>query len=226
MTTHRTPTAHRTPARRATRAVALSAALLLGAALALAGCGDDGEAGTPTTPSPSTPVPSTPSASAADITFLQGMVPHHEQATEMAALVDGRTQDADVVALAEQIRAEQQPEVEEMTALLAAYGEPLPSAGATEDSMAGMGGMDHGDGATGMAGMMGAEEMTSLESLSGTEFDRAWLSMMVEHHEGAIAMFQDVLDGSGDPRVRKVAEGIVTAQQAEIATMRELLDAG
>ncbi|MEJ5867116.1 DUF305 domain-containing protein [Pseudokineococcus sp. 5B2Z-1] len=223
-------TCTRSTARRAAGALALAAGLVL------AGCGDDVEAGGPApvaSTAPSASAGSSATASAADVAFLTGMVPHHRQATEMAQLVDGRTENAEVIALAEQIKGEQQPEIDEMSALLQSYGEPVPEAMSGEGmSMDGMDhegmdheGTDHG-GASGMEGMMSPEDMASLEAASGAEFDRMWLSMMVEHHEGAVAMSETALADAQDPQVRELAQRIITAQEAEISTMEGLLAQG
>lgn len=83
-----------------------------------------------------------------------------------------------------------------------------------------MDGMDH----SGMDGMMSPEQMEDLESAEGGEFDTLWLEMMIEHHEGAIAMSTDqVADGQNADAVG-LAEDIAEAQQAEITQMREMLE--
>ncbi|GAA2018346.1 DUF305 domain-containing protein [Pseudokineococcus marinus] len=239
MTTHRT-TSTRPTARRAAGALALAAALVL------AGCGDDVEAGGPApvaSSAPSASAGSSASASAADVAFLTGMIPHHRQATEMAQLVDGRSEDPEVTALAQQIEGEQQPEIDEMSALLESYGEPVPEGmpgeGMSMDGMDHEGmdheGMEHEDmdhegtdhgGASGMEGMMSPEDMASLEAASGAEFDRMWLTMMVEHHRGAVSMSETALEDAQDPQVRELAQRIITAQEAEISTMEGLLAQG
>ncbi|WP_298990023.1 DUF305 domain-containing protein [uncultured Pseudokineococcus sp.] len=215
----------RSTARRAAGALALAAGLVL------AGCGSDVEEGAATSmtsPEPSASAGSSATASAADVAFLTGMVPHHRQATEMAQLVDGRTENAEVIALARQIEGEQQPEIDEMSALLQSYGEAVPEGMSGEGmSMEGMDheGMDHG-GMSGMEGMMSPEDMASLEAASGAEFDRMWLTMMVEHHRGAVTMSETALEDAQDPQVRELAQRIITAQQAEISTMEGLLAQG
>jgi uncharacterized protein (DUF305 family) len=81
-------------------------------------------------------------------------------------------------------------------------------------------GMDHGD----MPGMMSDEDMTALEEASGAEFDRMWMKMMIEHHQGAIDMAQDQLDEGANAEAKTLAQEIIDTQEAEIATMREMLD--
>lgn len=183
-----------------------------GAALVLAGCGTDSP-GTSSTPGASTSaVESQAQFNDADVLFLEGMYPHHAQAVEMADMVAGHTDNADVVALAAAIKAAQQPEMDRMTTWLQQWGQPVSTA-----DMSGMHDMDHGDG------MMSADQMDALTALSGTEFDRRWLTMMIEHHEGAIDMADTELVDGENPEVRQMASDIVTAQQKEIADMRAAL---
>ncbi|MDH6292096.1 DUF305 domain-containing protein [Rhodococcus opacus] len=183
-----------------------------GAALVLAGCGTDSP-GTSSTPGASTSaVESQAQFNDADVVFLEGMYPHHAQAVEMADMVAGHTDNADVVALAAAIKAAQQPEMDRMTTWLQQWGQPVSTA-----DMSGMHDMDHGDG------MMSADQMDALTALSGTEFDRRWLTMMIEHHEGAIDMADTELVDGENPAVRQMASDIVTAQQKEIADMRAAL---
>ena len=183
-----------------------------GAALVLAGCGTDSP-GTSSTPGASTSaVESQAQFNDADVVFLEGMYPHHAQAVEMADMVAGHTDNADVVALAAAIKAAQQPEMDRMTTWLQQWGQPVSTA-----DMSGMRDMDHGDG------MMSADQMDALTALSGTEFDRRWLTMMIEHHEGAIDMADTELVDGENPEVRQMASDIVTAQQKEIADMRAAL---
>ena len=183
-----------------------------GAALVLTGCGTD-SAGTSSTSGASTSaVESQTQFNDADVAFLEGMYPHHAQAVQMADLVAGHTDNADVVALAAAIKAAQQPEMDRMTTWLQQWGQPVPT-----PDMSGMHGMNHG------AGMMSADQMDALTALSGTEFDRQWLTMMIAHHEGAIDMANTELADGENPEARQMATDIVTAQQKEIADMQAAL---
>jgi len=147
----------------------------------------------------------------ADVAFVQGMIPHHEQAVEMSDMMTGRTVSNSTAALAEQIRAAQTTEVALMQGFLAEWGVELdPHAGHSGDHFMGK-------------GMMSDEQLDELESAGGVDFERMWLTMMLEHHQGAVAMANTVLSGGSDPRVRTLAEGIVAAQQAEIAQIEALL---
>lgn len=148
----------------------------------------------------------------ADTMFAQMMIPHHEQAIELAdmALDPATGAGPDVLALAEAIAAAQDPEIAEMTALLDGWGEPI----AMDE------GMDHSGM---MSGMLTVEELDALSALRGADFDRKWLESMIAHHEGAIEMADDVLADGESPAVRDLAERIVAAQADEIAQMRALL---
>lgn len=179
------------------------------AALVLTGCSTD-SAGTSTTSGATTSAAQSQAQfNDADIAFLNGMYPHHAQAVEMADLVAGRTDNADVVALAAAIKAAQQPEMDRMATWLQQWGQPVPAS-----DTSGMHGMNHGDG------MMSADQLDALTALSGAEFDRQWLTMMIEHHEGAIEMANAELADGENPDVKQMATDIVTAQQREIADMQ------
>lgn len=152
---------------------------------------------------------------AADVMFVQMMIPHHKQAVEMSEVIlakDGV--DPEVVALAEQIRAAQDPEVDLMEQWLDDWGLP---------SMSGMDGMDHGGGSGGMDGMMSDEQMAELQSADGVTGATLFLELMIEHHVGAVEMAEQVIDDGRDADVRALAEEMIVGQTAEITTMRELL---
>lgn len=158
---------------------------------------------------------------AGDVTFAQGMIPHHEQAVEMAviALDPARGAGSDVTDLAKRIQGAQGPEIELMTGWLSEWGQSV-------DGMEGhsMEGMDTAD-MPGMEGMMTADEMTGLEAATGPAFDKLWLEMMVRHHEGAVAMSKTVETDGKAAVVKELAGKIVSAQEAEIAEMKQLLAA-
>ena len=165
-----------------------------------------------------------PTFNDADFTFAQNMIPHHQQAVEMAVIaLDGaRKPSAAVKGLAERIQKAQQPEIDLMTGWLNAWGKSAP---ASEDTMdhSQHGGMDDEATMSGMAGMMSVAEMKDLEIASGAAFDAAWMEMMVRHHEGAIVMAKTVQSAGVNPEVKQLAGKIVTAQKAEIAEMKTIL---
>lgn len=149
---------------------------------------------------------------AADVMFVQMMIPHHEQAIEMADLVlDTPGIDPAVITLATEIKAAQGPEIEQMEQWLDDWGMPSMPGG-------------HG-GHGGMDGMLSEEELQRLDDAEGEEATRLFLEGMIEHHEGAIDMADDVIDDGENAAVRELADAIVVTQQAEIDLMRELLSA-
>lgn len=161
----------------------------------------------------------------ADVTFTRGMYPHHAQAVMMSDLVDGRTDNPEIVELAAQISAAQAPEMEQMTTLLEFFGEPVPMEMDTESGETESGEMGDTDMSE-MSGMMSAEDMSALGAASGAEFDRMWLTMMITHHTGAIEMSEVELDEGINAEAQQLATDIIAAQEAEIATMNGLLEQG
>ena len=200
-------------------AAAFAAAVTL--TLVLAACGDattsDSSAGAPTAAAEVTEAHND-----ADITFAQGMIPHHQQAVMMSEMAEGRTDNADVLELSGEISAAQEPEIQTMTAFLEAWGAGGPMDGMDHstmdaDDMAAMPGME------GMSGMMTPQQMSDLEAAEGPDFDRMFLQLMIEHHEGAVEMATTQLDDGENPDARALAEEIIQAQESEIARMQDLL---
>lgn len=183
----------------------LIAAMVAAPLFTLAACGNDDDAGTPA------------DHNDADVTFAQQMIPHHEQAIEMAELAGNLAASKAVSDLAADIEAAQGPEIDTMTGWLESWGEDVPE----EEGMAGMDDADMSSGD--MNGMMSDEQLAELEAATGTKFDRMFLTMMIEHHEGAIEMAQAEQAEGQNPDAKALAGDIETAQTEEIATMRELL---
>ena len=156
----------------------------------------------------------------ADVTFAQQMIPHHQQAIEMADLAETRADSQEVKDLAADIEAAQAPEIETMTGWLEDWDEDVPESG--------MSGMDHGGhdmsgDSSEMTGMMSAEDMTALAAASGAEFDQMFLTMMIEHHQGAIEMAQtEQAEGEFEAAI-ELAEQIESTQTTEIEAMQDLL---
>ncbi|MEU0880436.1 DUF305 domain-containing protein [Lentzea sp. NPDC005914] len=148
-----------------------------------------------------------------DIAFAQGMVPHHQQAIDMAKLVPTRSQNPKVLDLAKKVEAAQDPEITKMNEWLKAWGAPASTS---------MPGMDHGS-MPGMSGMMTAEDMKMLDQAKGAAFDKMWLEMMIKHHEGAVEMAKTELSKGGSADAKKLAQDIIDAQQKEITEMQGLL---
>jgi uncharacterized protein (DUF305 family) len=187
-------------------------ALMATAGLTLTACGGESDEAKSDTPS-------TSKFNDADVSFAQQMVPHHEQAIEMAQLAQGRASSADVLELADNIEAAQGPEIDTLKGWLESWGEDGPSSD--------MAGMDHGDMSNdsggAMAGMMDEDEMNDLKAASGAAWDRMFLEMMIRHHEGAIEMAQAEVDDGQNPDATAMAAKIISDQQAEITQMQQLL---
>lgn len=182
--------------RRFTLIFALSAALF-----AITGCAQS-NTGT-------TPVASTAASNAADVMFAQMMIPHHQQAVEMSAIILAKTGvDQRIVDLAQKIRQAQQPEIDQLADLLTAWG-------ASTEMMPGM---NHGT-----TGMLSANDLALLASASGAEAGKIFVQQMIEHHEGAIEMAKTEIAHGSHVGVMTMARAIVDAQTAEITVMKDLL---
>ena len=155
---------------------------------------------------------------AADVAFARGMIPHHRQAVEMAAMVPSRTSNPDVRMLATHISWDQQAEIRTMTGLLAQWGEPEAM---DHGGMPGMPGMVDGV----MPGMVDGATMAQIKSLNGPAFDQLWITSMIDHHQGAVTMARTELADGRSPDAKKLAEMIIIAQQREIAQMNNLVSA-
>lgn len=159
----------------------------------------------------------------ADIQFAQQMIVHHRGALAMAEVAADRADSEEVRALAEQISAAQQPEIDTMTDWLQAWGEEAPAGTAAGDT----GGMDHGDmggmDVGSMPGVMTEEQMTDLQNAEGAAFDRMFLEMMVEHHKGAVEMAETEQAEGENPEAVELAGRIIEDQTREIERMQQLL---
>jgi len=151
----------------------------------------------------------------ADVAFVQNMIPHHEQALVMTAMVADRTASSDLPLLAERMDISQRAEISQLETWLDAHGHH--SAGGH-----GSHGEDHAEL---MPGMLTEPELSRLESASGHTFDRLFLQLMIRHHEGAVLMVGDLLaqGGGQEPSVFQLAQHIDADQRVEIARMRSLL---
>jgi uncharacterized protein (DUF305 family) len=146
-----------------------------------------------------------------DVTFATNMIPHHQQAIDLSAMVPDRSANAELIALAKQISAAQQPEIEIMKVFLVQWNE-------NPDTNAGHAG--HGSP---MAGMVDAATMTKLESLNGAEFDKLWLESMISHHQGAIDMANAEIANGDNVDAKTLAKNIVATQGTEIGQMKQML---
>ena len=153
--------------------------------------------------------------SAGDVMFLQGMISHHAQAMEMSALVDSRTNREPMQLLAQRISLSQEDEISMMQDWLEERGLDFPTTDA-----------HHSDDFNLMPGMLSTEDMTSLERSDGNEFDRLFLEFMIEHHEGALEMVDNLLDQQGaaqEPILYAFTSDVTSDQSAEIDRMDLML---
>ena len=177
--------------------------LALAAALLLAACNQGGEEQAQGT------APAEAAPNDADVTFTQNMIPHHQQAIEMAQLVDSHTDRPELRKLADSIQSSQRQEITQLQGWLRSWGKPMtPSEG--------HGG--HGD--TEMPGMMSEADMRRLMAATGTEFDLAFVDMMATHHQGAIDMANTELKDGSLPEVTRLAQQIIHTQQDEIEQLK------
>ena len=151
--------------------------------------------------------PASTGHNAADTMFTQGMIPHHEQAVEMSEMMLGKKDiPAAVTDLATRIKAAQAPEIETMTGWLKDWNESATmGAGHTMD------------------GMMGQDDLKQLEAAQGTEAAKLFLKQMIAHHQGAVTMAKTESSQGKNPDAIKLSTNIVTAQEAEIKEMQDLL---
>ncbi|WP_019812281.1 DUF305 domain-containing protein [Saccharomonospora halophila] len=145
----------------------------------------------------------------ADIDFARDLAPHHEQAVVTAELAPERASDPAVRDLAERIAAAQEPETDQLLAMLRMWGEDVTPGGDSGEH-------EHSH-------LMTEETFQQLHDTTGTEFDTLWLRTMLEHHRGAVEIAQAQLDDGSDTLATMYAEKIVDRQTRQITEMRELL---
>lgn len=194
-----------------------AAALLLSSCTSPAGsAGSPGDGHTDHTHTADEPaITGTPEGyNADDVAFATTMIPHHRQAVELSGLVDSRSTDPELVGLAQQIAAAQQPEIETMKVFLVQWNENPD----TSSGHAGHGGS--------MQGMVDDATMARLNSLSGAEFDKLWLESMIGHHQGAVEMAKAEITNGDNGDAKRLAQSIVDTQQAEIGQMNQMLGGG
>ncbi|MFJ2784132.1 DUF305 domain-containing protein [Streptomyces sp. NPDC093249] len=217
----------RTFTQRTARKLALVGAVTA-TGLLLAACGtDDGMSGTDhsstsasasASASASTGTPSGAATDAAapgpfndaDVMFAQMMIPHHEQALEMAELADGRAEDSEVKSLVAAIEKAQDPEIQKMKAWLKGWNKP-ESAG-------------HGSGGHSMSGMMSEKDMKDLAAVKGKAFDRKFAELMIAHHDGAVEMAKEEQKNGSNATAKALADDVVRTQSDEISALRKILD--
>ncbi|MFI6031486.1 DUF305 domain-containing protein [Amycolatopsis magusensis] len=181
-------------------------------ALVLAGC--SGEEAAPE-PGPQAPPPAAVAGlqvsaefNEADVAFATEMIPHHQQAVDMAALAVEKSGDEKVKALALKIRDAQDAEMAQLSGMLEVWGQQPP-----EDP-----GLDHG----GHSGMVTDADMMALESATGAEFDRKFVELMTRHHEGAVRVSDGEKANGKNPQAKDLAGKISQDQQAELTELKSL----
>ena len=178
------------------RRILATGAALLALAMIIAACGNSSDKS-------STGQPHNP----ADVTFAQHMIPHHQQAVQMSDMVVGKQGiDPRVVTLAQQIKAAQGPEIQQMQTWLSQWGAPTTMA-------------DHGR----MTGMVSQQDLAALNQAQGLEASKLFLTQMIAHHQGAIGMAQTEIKSGQDPSAVAMAHSIVDSQQQQITDMQGLL---
>lgn len=160
----------------------------------------------------------------ADVEFAAAMVEHHAQAIQMANFTIGRDGlDPRIAELAEEIRLTQTAEIDELAAFLRSWGEEVPETGfATGDSHTHDDDMAPGEHA-GVPGMMTGAEMEELAAARGDAFAESWMRMMVEHHEGALEMIDELQADGEHEGLRSLAEEMESAQRTEIGHLERWL---
>jgi uncharacterized protein (DUF305 family) len=153
---------------------------------------------------------------------MQGMIMHHAQAVEMTALIASHTENKDLRSLGARISSSQSDEIKFMKRWLAARGEAISM------SMPGMPEMDRsGQPMALMPGMLTPEQMEALGKAKGAEFDRLFLTGMIQHHGGALTMVKDLFDTAGagqDADLFNFATDADNTQRAEIKIMQSMLE--
>ncbi|MEV1238655.1 DUF305 domain-containing protein [Nonomuraea sp. NPDC050022] len=144
----------------------------------------------------------------ADVMFTQMMIPHHEQAVEMAGLAPSRASDIEVTELAEKIKASQEPEIQTMKGWLTAWNKPEMSSHVGHE----------------MPGLISEEAMEQLRKAKGKKFDKLFARHMIVHHNGAIEMVRTQEAEGADPKVKKVATHMASHQRDEVAQLQTIVD--
>jgi uncharacterized protein (DUF305 family) len=159
---------------------------------------------------------------AADIHFMTGMISHHAQAIKMAKWSAAHGANPAVIRLSERIATSQADEIALMQSWLRDRNQPAPEPDPAGMKMS-MGGVEH---VMLMPGMLSPEQMTQLDAARGNEFDRLFLTFMIQHHRGAITMVRELFSAPGagqDEVVFKFANEVEIDQETEIARMQQML---
>lgn len=194
-----------------------------------------GAPGQPTKELPSGTRATLPPRSAKDVEFMQGMIMHHAQAVEMTALIESRTQNKELRLLGARISKSQSDEIDFMKRWLESRGKStsmqmpkmsgMKMAGMNMPDMK-MGAMDKPSQPMLMPGMLTPKQMEELKNSKGAEFDRLFLAGMIQHHDGALIMVEDLFNTAGagqDAELFTFATDVDSGQRAEIKIMETML---
>ncbi len=184
-----------------------------------------GAPGQPTRTLPPSTRATLPPRSPKDVEFMQGMIMHHAQAVEMTALIESHTKNKNVRLLGARISQSQSDEIKFMKRWLEIRGEPVSSPMPGMPSMD-MPGHDMSSHHNHMPGMLTPKQMDALRKAKGAEFDRLFLTGMIQHHNGALIMVKDLFDTSGagqDAELFNFASDVDSGQKAEIKIMQTML---
>lgn len=162
---------------------------------------------------------------AADVSFMTGMIAHHAQALLIAGWAPSHGASQRVSVLCERIVVAQTDEIVAMQRWLRERDLPVPDGKPSSGlAMAGMPGMDHAM----MPGMLTAPQLAQLDSARGTQFDRLFLTFMIQHHQGALVMVDQLFGSTGalrDDQMYKFASDVSADQSTEIERMQKMLGA-
>ncbi|MDO9476802.1 MAG: DUF305 domain-containing protein, partial [Pseudohongiella sp.] len=156
----------------------------------------------------------------ADVKFMQDMIMHHDQAVQMTAMIEGRSQRDEVRQLGERISASQDDEMQFMVDWLEEQGQPVMPPAADRSTHA------HHSGHSTMAGMLTDAELANLRAAQGNQFDTLFMQFMIKHHQGAITMVDELLAKQGtaqDPVLFEFISEVKTEQNSEIERMTAML---
>ena len=179
-----------------------------------------GAPGQPTRSLPATTRATLPPHSPADTQFMQNMIMHHAQAVEMTALIDSHTENKDLRSLGARISRSQADEIKFMKRWLTARDEAIAP------PMHHMPGMDMSSHQMLMPGMLTEKQMAALRKAKGQEFDKLFLSGMIQHHNGALIMVKELFDNAGagqDAELFNFVTDVDSGQRAEIRIMQTML---
>jgi uncharacterized protein (DUF305 family) len=147
----------------------------------------------------------------ADVEFMQGMIAHHAQAIVMSRMAESHGANPQVLKLSNKIDQSQVPEIRIMQGWLQRNNQFVPDTSSWHTVM--------------MSGMLTPAQLSELDAARGVDFDRAYLRLMIQHHNGALKMVDDLFNtplAGQEVDVSVFANDVVTAQTVEIGIMQRL----